>query len=98
MIDTLSTEQKEAIHNAAVDPTWQHPPINIRLSLPFFRRRYFLTIVGGEGKRSADRRTHERHRYPLRTVSNIFFILGIATIFYIIAIVAVALQSAIVEF
>jgi len=98
VIDTLSSEQKEAIHQAAVDPTWKHPPINIRLSVPFFGRRYFVTVVGGEGKRSAERRARERHNYPLRTAANVFFFLGLATVFYVAALIAVALYSAIFEF
>ncbi len=68
------------------------------MSVPFFRRRYYVTIVGGEGKRSAERRARERHHYPLRTAANIFFFLGLATVFYIAALVAVALYSAIFEF
>lgn len=97
VVDTLSTAQKEAIHDAAIDPSWQHPLINIRLSVPFWGRRYFLTIVGGEGKRGAERRAVEKHKYPLRTAANIFFIIGIATLFYMAAIFALALQGLVLE-
>lgn len=98
VIDTLSPEQKEAIHGAAVDASWSRPPINIRLSIPFFGRNYFVTVVGGESKRSAERRDHDKHRYPLRTAANVFFFLGVGAIFYLCALFAVALQSAIIEF
>ncbi len=98
VIDTLSTEQKEAIHQAASDPSWLRPPVNIRVSIPLFARHYYFTIVGGEEKRSSERRARERNRYPLRTVANIFFFLGIIALFYVVAIIGLAMHSAIVEF
>ena len=98
VIDSLTTEQKEAIHTAATDPTWDTHPVNIRFSVPLFGRRFYLTIVGGEEKRTSERRARERHRYPLRTVANVFFFIGLATIFYVVAIAGLAVQSAIVEF
>ena len=97
IVDTLSTEQKEAIHQAVTDPSWQRHVVNIRISLPFFRRRYYVTVVGGEEQRTAERRAHERNRYPLRTISNIFFFLGLATVFYAVALVVLAFYTTIVE-
>ncbi len=98
VVDTLTTEQKEAIHKAADEGKWLSHPVNIRMSLPLIGRRFFVTVIGGEEKRSAERRAHERHRYPLRTAANIFFFLGVAAIFYVVAIFAIAVQSSIVEF
>jgi hypothetical protein len=95
--DTMSPEQKEAIHQAVSTDAQPHP-INIRLHVPWFRRRYFLTVVGGEEQRSAERRAHERHRYPLRTVANIFFFVGLAAIFYVIALLAIGMHASIIEF
>lgn len=97
VVDSFSTEQREAIHKALVEPTWKLHPINIRLSLPFLNRRYYVTVVGGEEKRSLERRRHDRHKYPLRTVANVFFVLGIGTVFYAAAILALALFSAVIE-
>jgi len=98
VIDTLSSEQKEAIHQAATDATWNRPPVNVRLRLPFFGRRYYLTVVGGEERRSLERRAHERHHYPLRTMANAFFFLGVLTLFYLLSLVGMAFTSAIIEF
>ena len=95
--DSLSTEQREAIHKALVEPAWKLHPINIRVSVPFLNRRYYVTVVGGEEKRSLERRRHDRHKYPLRTVANVFFMLGLGTIFYAAAILALALFSAVIE-
>lgn len=98
VVDTLTNEQKEAIHKAVSDPEWDMPPLNIRLSLPLLKRRYYVTVVGGEEKRSSSRRAHDRNRYPLRTVANFFFFIGLITIFYVVAVVGIAIYSSIIEF
>ncbi len=98
VMDTLSSEQKEAIHKAAQDSAWGQSPVNIRFTIPFFGRKFYITIVSGSEKRSADRRATERNRYPLRTIANVFFFIGLATIFYMAAVVVLALQTALVEF
>lgn len=97
VVDSLSTEQREAIHKALVEPAWKLHPINIRVSVPFLHRRYYITVVGGEEKRSLERRRHDRHKYPLRTIANVFFMLGLGTIFYVVALLALALFSAVIE-
>jgi len=96
VLDTLSNEQKDAIHQAADDPEWRRSPVDIRFTVPFFGRKYFFTAVSGAEQRSDERREEERHHYPLRTFANIFFFVGLATLFYVAAVVALALQSAIV--
>ena len=98
VIDTLSPEQKEAIHQAAEEPSWGQSPVNIRFTLPFLRRKYYITVVGGSERRSDERRAKERHHYPLRTLANVFFFVGLATVFYMAAVIVLALQTAIVEF
>ena len=98
VIDTLTNEQKEAIHAVITDPAWQRHVVNIRVSLPFFKQRFYITVVGGEEKRDAERRAKERHQYPLRTLANAFFIIGAATVFYAIALIALAFQASIIEF
>ncbi len=98
VLDTLSTEQKEAIHQAAEDPAWKRSPVDIRFTVPFFGRKFYVTVISGAEKRSPERRDQERHHYPLRSAANIFFFIGLATFFYMAAVIALALQSAIVEF
>lgn len=98
VMDTLTPEQKEAIHHAVTDGAWGRHPINIRLSIPLLSRRFYLTVVGGEDKRGADRRAIDRNRYPLRTLANIFFFIGVATLFYMLALVGLAVHSTIVDF
>ncbi len=35
VLDTLSNEQKEAIHQAAEEPAWVRSPVDIRFTIPF---------------------------------------------------------------
>ena len=97
VVDTMTNEQKEAIHNAISDNIGNIPPVNIRVFLPWFGRRFYMTVLAGEEKRSRERRKHERQKYPLRTVANVFFFIGLATLFYMVALIGLALHSAIIE-
>ena len=96
--NTLTAEQKEAIHQAAENSSWSGSPVNIRFSLPFFGKKFYVTVVGGAEKRGPERRAEDRNKYPLRTVTNVFFFVGLATIFYMLTVLVLALQSAIIEF
>jgi len=87
--DTLTTEQKAAIREAVCDPALRHPPVNIRLSLPVFGRRYFLTVIGGTERRSAERRARESSRHPVRTVSNFLFFVFLGVLIYALSIVSI---------
>ena len=82
----------------AEDSAWKRSPVDIRFTVPFFGRKFYVTVVSGAEKRSTERRAEERHHYPLRTVANVFFFIGLATLFYTVVVIALALQSAIVEF
>lgn len=93
---TLSDAQKNAILRAFA-PGWARHPVNIRLSLPWVGGRFFTTLVAGIEQREPTRRATERKSHPLHTVGNIFFAVGLGTIFYVGAVVALALQSAIIE-
>ncbi len=98
VMETLSSEQKEAIHEIVDDSVGKRPPVNIRFTVPFFKSEFYITVVGGEEKRNAERRAQERHKYPLRTVANVFFFIGLGTLFYMLAVFLLAMQSAIIEF
>lgn len=93
IVDTLTPEQKEAVYLAIRPPEWKFHPINIRLSIPVIRRRYYLTLVGGEDSRSAVRRQQERHRYPLRTAANILFVAAAGATLYMLALILMGVQS-----
>ena len=94
IVDTLTPEQKEAIYLAIRPPEWKFHPINIRLTTPLIRRRYYLTLVGGEDSRSAARRQHDRHRYPLRTAANVLFIAAVGAAIYMVVLMLLGAQNA----
>ncbi|MEE8351918.1 MAG: hypothetical protein V3R37_07005 [Rhodospirillales bacterium] len=98
VVDTLSAEQKKAIHQAIGDSLWTASPVNIRFTVPFFGKKYYVTIVGGGERRGPERQIKDRNKYPLRTVANVFFFIGLVTLFYLLALFVLALQSAIIEF
>ncbi|MEQ8195002.1 MAG: hypothetical protein RIB59_10990 [Rhodospirillales bacterium] len=95
-LGSFTEEQKRAIHGAVSESTTR-PPVNIRMTIPLPGRRFYLTILSGQEQRGHERRRHERRRHPLRTAANVFFIFGFAVAFYIFAVMALALFSAVVE-
>ena len=98
VMDTLTAEQRDAIHQAVCDPSLRHPPINIRFSLPAFGRRYFLTIIGGAERRGTQRRAQERTKFPLRTVANFLFFLFLGALIYVLSVASLLLNRSFVNF
>lgn len=97
----MSSADAGAMPPSAPTPTgaafWKRHPIDIRFSLPFWGGWFYVTILSGPERRSTERRKSERHRYPLRTAANIFFVAGTAAAFYAVALVVLAFASSIVE-
>ncbi len=56
-------------------------PVNLRLTLPFFKIRCYVTLVAGTERRSPDRLVEERHKHPIATTGNVLVlaIFGIIT-------------------
>jgi len=54
--------------------------INLRLSIPFLFKRYYVTIVAGEERRSPERRAAERQKHPITTTANVIFFVAAGTI------------------
>ncbi len=57
-----------------------HHPVNIRLSVPFFTRRYYLTFITGKEHRSTERLAEEREKHPLSTTANMIFLFTVGFI------------------
>ncbi len=55
-------------------------PVNIRLSVPLLFGRFYITIVAGKERRSAERLSQERARHPLATAGNLLFMMGFGTL------------------
>ncbi len=59
-------------------------PINLRMTIPFFPRKLFITIIVGQEKRGRDRLAEERARHPINTWGNVL------TVTVTLAVVSVA--------
>ncbi|MEE8144410.1 MAG: hypothetical protein V3T57_03280 [Kiloniellales bacterium] len=57
-----------------------HHPVNIRLSIPFFTRRYYLMVIGGTEQRSTERLAEDREKHPLTTTANMIFLFTVGFI------------------
>ena len=97
IIESFSAEQKAALWAAANAPTWRRHPVNLRFVAGLFGRRYFVTIVAGPERRSPDRQRRESMLNPVRTLSNILFIVGALGSFYLTAVLAISLFSLLIE-
>ncbi|MGB0747217.1 MAG: hypothetical protein ACPGO3_00590 [Magnetospiraceae bacterium] len=93
----LSERQKTALARALREAPRRHP-VNIRLTLPFFGRRYFLALVAGSESRGPQRRARDRAENPVTTLPNMLFFLGIVTVFYVSALIFFLIHSALIEF
>lgn len=60
------------------------PPVNIRLSLPLLKSRFYLTVVGGRERRNRERLAVERRHNRVATGSNILFVVFGALGLYLI--------------
>ncbi len=54
-------------------------PINLRLSIPLLFKRYYVTILAGEERRSPDRLATERRRHPIKTTGNVIILFATGT-------------------
>ncbi len=52
-------------------------PVNIRLSIPVFFARYYVTIVAGKERRSRERRPSEYRKHSLLKVGNVLVIVAV---------------------
>ncbi|MBR9973641.1 hypothetical protein [Magnetospirillum sulfuroxidans] len=98
VVASFTPEQRAALWNAVKPTSWRRHPIHIRLSFPFIGGNFFLTVVGGMEKRSGERRARERRMFPLRTMGNILFLLGLGGAFYAVAIIGIFVFSNLIEF
>lgn len=98
VVASFTPEQRAALWNAVKPTSWRRHPVHIRLSFPFIVGNFFLTVVGGMEKRSGERRTRERRMFPLRTMGNILFLLGLGGAFYAVAIIGLFVFSNLIEF
>lgn len=79
----LTGPQREALSEAAKSLSWSRHATDIRLSIPFFAKRYYLVLLGGEERRSRDRLVRDRVKHPFGTLTNFLFLslLGVCCTF-----------------
>lgn len=87
------TEARPAERSGAQAWNRRHA-INIRLSIPLFFGRYYVTLVAGKERRSAARRSEERGKHPLRTTGNVIFFLVLGALTGLAALALIQLGSA----
>jgi hypothetical protein len=64
-------------------------PVNLRFTVPFFPRSFFVTFIMGREKRGHDRLREERARHPISTWGNL------VTVSTVLATIQVALLFAV---
>lgn len=96
--DSFTPEQRAALYGALKPKSWSPHPVNIRLTIPFFGRSYFLTIVAGHEKRSKERLRRQKRIFPLQRVGNILFLLGLTGLAMAAAFGLLALVHSVIEF
>ncbi len=98
ILGSLTAEQRHSIALAAEQPGWSDHRINIRISIPFLPKRWYVTIVGGPERRAGRRRAADRARNPLRTAANFAFVFLAAIMFYGFAAAAMLITSSVIEY
>ncbi len=73
-------------------PWESYHPVNIRLTIPFLKKRYYMTLVAGMERRSAQRLAEERLKHPLIKTGNVLMMaaFGIITGLAFLAVFQVA--------
>ncbi len=94
----FTAEQRAAIGAAARESGASERAVNLRLSIPFLFRRFYLTILAGPERRGNERRKSDRSAHPLRTAGNFMFVIDAAIGFYVTAAVGILVYSSILEF
>ena len=99
MVLALDERQRAALREAAAIPAnSDRPPVNIRLSIPFLRWRFFIAVFGGAERRAPERLARDRTQNPLATLGNLLFVTGVVLAFYLVALIAIALSTSVLEY
>ncbi len=72
--DSYTDEQLDAIKLTYGARTRGAHLVDIRLSIPFITRRFYVVLLAGQERRPADRLALERALRPVATIANALFI------------------------
>lgn len=76
----FSLRHMDALRKACETLRWDDHPVNIRLSIPTFFRRFYFVLIAGPERRSLERRAVERERHPVATMGNYLFLGGVLAV------------------
>ena len=68
-------------------------PINLRITIPFFPTRIFLTLIVGSEKREKSRRRAERALHPIDSLGNLMAVIGTLSVLSVAALFAALVVS-----
>jgi hypothetical protein len=68
---SFTQAQLQEIKRVLPAPASGRLPIDIRITVPFLRRRYFITVLAGPEQRSEERLKVERAKHVLWTFTNV---------------------------
>ena len=94
---SFTDAQREALGEAISSRTWRRQSVDIRLSMPFLWKRYFLTVVAGHERRPRLRRKAERVFHPLGSVGNALFMGAVTTVICSVLLIVVLVYSSILS-
>ncbi len=69
-------------------------PVNLRFSIPLPFGRYYVTLVAGKERRSAERLASERRKHPLLTFGNVAVLFGLGCVCGLALLALIQLASA----
>jgi hypothetical protein len=77
----------DATNAARADAEPTRYPVNLRITVPFVPKPFFITLIIGPERRGIERRRLERERHPINTWGNLavavtaWTVLSVATLF-----------------
>ncbi len=92
--ESFTSEQIAALRHAAWRSKFGKHPIDIRWTIPFLHKPFYLVLLAGPERRSAARRLAERSRFPFAKAGNLVFLAGLSATATIIG--GIAFSSAFV--
>ncbi len=69
--ESFTEAQLAAIEHAIENRSDRRPPVDIRLSVPFIWRRFFVVFLAGPERRSPERLSRGRVKHAFWTVANV---------------------------
>ncbi|MEB3829337.1 hypothetical protein [Phormidium sp. CCY1219] len=75
---TFTPTQMEMVKREFGPRSWKKHPVDIRLTIPFFKRGFYVVLLSGPERRSRERLRAERGKHPLSTASNLIVLTALS--------------------